>query len=266
MAVDRATQGNTGNLGSNIVQVVQPIFAGCIVYTAIDQEDVDGSSGLTPAQRAASPRDYAASDPSALTGQVPGSVVRGFGATAGELYIADDSGAMVKFLDDGALVAPVSTSLLLVGDGAVGAPSISFSNSPTTGLYRSAADTIGIAVAGALDFTIAANTFTAASGSTIATNTIAETTAAAGVTVDGCLIKDGRAALLATAAMFTSTEQTGTGAPQNIAHGFGSTPSMYWWVPSDVTAGFVVSSPSAGSTNITLTVTSGAKFYVYALK
>lgn len=209
---------------------------------------------------------YPSSDPTTLTGQTPGSIIVGIGAAEGQVAFANASGVPVVVVDDGVVVAPVTASLILAGNGTVGAPSLSFENSATTGLYRSAADTIGIAVAGALDFTIAANTFTAVSGSTIATNTIAETTAAAGVTVDGCLIKDGRAALLATAAMFTSTEQTGTGAPQNIAHGFGSTPSMFWWAPSDVTAGFVVSSPSAGSTNVTLTVTSGAKFYVYALK
>ena len=50
---------------------------------------------------------------------------------------------------------------------------------------------IDIEVNGADDFRITANTFTALSGSTIATNTIAETTAATGVTIDSLLIKDG---------------------------------------------------------------------------
>jgi hypothetical protein len=53
------------------------------------------------------------------------------------------------------------------------------------------ANTITVNVGGAADFTITANTLTALSGSTIATNTIAETTAASGVTIDGLLIKDG---------------------------------------------------------------------------
>lgn len=52
-------------------------------------------------------------------------------------------------------------------------------------------DQIDIRIAGADDFRFTANTFTAILGSTIATDTIAETTAAAGVTVDGALIKDG---------------------------------------------------------------------------
>lgn len=52
-------------------------------------------------------------------------------------------------------------------------------------------DTIDIEIAGADDFQLTANTFTALSGSTIATNTIAETTAGSGVTIDGLLVKDG---------------------------------------------------------------------------
>lgn len=50
---------------------------------------------------------------------------------------------------------------------------------------------IDIEVNGADDFTITANTLTALSGSTIKTNTIAETTAASGVTIDSVLVKDG---------------------------------------------------------------------------
>lgn len=52
-------------------------------------------------------------------------------------------------------------------------------------------DQIDFKVANADDFRMTANTFTALSGSTIATNTIAETTAASGVTVDSVLLKDG---------------------------------------------------------------------------
>jgi hypothetical protein len=51
-------------------------------------------------------------------------------------------------------------------------------------------DQIDIEINGADDFRFTANTFTALSGSTIETNTIAETTAASGVTVDGVLLKD----------------------------------------------------------------------------
>lgn len=55
-------------------------------------------------------------------------------------------------------------------------------------------DQIDFKIAAADDFRMTANTFTALSGSTIATNTIAETTAASGVTVDGLLIKDSKLA------------------------------------------------------------------------
>ena len=53
-------------------------------------------------------------------------------------------------------------------------------------------DQIDIAIAGADDFQFTANTFTALSGSTIATNTIAETTSGSGVTIDSVLIKDNK--------------------------------------------------------------------------
>lgn len=110
------------------------------------------------------------------------------------------------------------------------------------------------------------NSVTVGSAGSVVTDTISEKTAAAGVTVDNCLIKDGRAALLATAALFISTEQTGTGSSQNVAHGFGSAPSMWWVVPTDTTAGWVVSAGSSDATNVSITVTSGAKFRVYAIK
>lgn len=52
-------------------------------------------------------------------------------------------------------------------------------------------DQIDIKINNADDFKFTANTFTALSGSTIATNTISETTAASGVTIDSVLLKDG---------------------------------------------------------------------------
>lgn len=55
----------------------------------------------------------------------------------------------------------------------------------------STAGHLKIKIAGAYDFDITANLLTALSGSVIATNTIAETTAASGVTIDGVLLKDG---------------------------------------------------------------------------
>ncbi len=52
-------------------------------------------------------------------------------------------------------------------------------------------DSFDIYVAGALDFSVAANLLTAKSGSVIATDVLAETTAGAGITADSVLLKDG---------------------------------------------------------------------------
>ena len=70
-------------------------------------------------------------------------------------------------------------------------------------------DQIDIRIAGADDFKITANTLTALSGSTIATNTIAETTGASGVTIDGLLIKDSTAAFADGAVGTPSITNTG---------------------------------------------------------
>lgn len=59
-----------------------------------------------------------------------------------------------------------------------------------TAIGASVDDVINIKVGGAEDFRILANILRALSGSVIETNTINETTAASGVTIDGALIKD----------------------------------------------------------------------------
>lgn len=73
---------------------------------------------------------------------------------------------------------------------------------------------------------------------------------------------------IATASKFTSTEQTGTGGAQNIAHGLGSTPSLVWFAVSEDPAGtgFDVTPGAHDATNCVFTVTIGVKYYVYALK
>lgn len=103
--------------------------------------------------------------------------------------------------------------------------------------------------------------------SSVESDVISEKTSAAGVTVDGCLIKDGRAALLATNAMFLSTEQTGTGAPQNVAHGMGAIPTLAFAIPSDLTGGVcAIVYGTHTTTNVVVTVTSGEKFRIVAIK
>lgn len=80
-------------------------------------------------------------------------------------------------------------------------------------LDGSTAGHLKVKISGAYDFDITANTLTALSGSTIATNTIAETTAASGVTIDGALIKDGGITLAASpAAVGTDVISEVTGA------------------------------------------------------
>lgn len=107
---------------------------------------------------------------------------------------------------------------------------------------------------------------TADAGS-ITTNTIAEKTANSGVTIDGCLVKDGRAANLATAAVFQSTEQTGNGAEQDIAHGFGSVPTLAfaYFTELDGNAADIAYGAHDG-TNVKVTVTTGQKYHVFALR
>ena len=70
-------------------------------------------------------------------------------------------------------------------------------------------DTIDIRIAGADDFQFTANTLTCVSGSTLATNTISETTAASGVTIDGLLIKDSKIELADGTAALPSLSNSG---------------------------------------------------------
>lgn len=98
-------------------------------------------------------------------------------------------------------------------------------------------------------------------------DTIAESTSGSGVTVDGCLVKDGRAAALATAAMFHSTEQTGTGSEQDVAHGLGAAPSLVFAYFTELDGNAAdIADGTHDATNAKFTVTSGQKFRVVALK
>ena len=60
-----------------------------------------------------------------------------------------------------------------------------------TSITADSDDQIDIKIANADDFQFTANTFTALSGSSLATNTITETTSGCGVTIDSVLLKDG---------------------------------------------------------------------------
>jgi hypothetical protein len=65
--------------------------------------------------------------------------------------------------------------------------------------------------------------------------------------------------------MTISTEQTGTGNPQNVAHNLGYTPTKVWVTitESDGSA-FDIAEGSHDGTNCVVTVTSGVKFKVAA--
>lgn len=81
------------------------------------------------------------------------------------------------------------------------------------------------------------------------------------------------AALAATAvtaakvAFFKSTEQTGTGAEQDIAHGLGGAPGLVWWSLSEFadTLAVDVAEGAHDATNVKVTVSSGAKYFVFAV-
>lgn len=83
------------------------------------------------------------------------------------------------------------------------------------------------------------------------------------------------AALAVTAAkalVFASTEQTGTGSSQNVAHGLAATPSIVLLVATAGHDGMggagdlmpVLTEGSHDSTNVVATVSAGAKFKVFA--
>lgn len=65
--------------------------------------------------------------------------------------------------------------------------------------------------------------------------------------------------------VFKSTEQTGTGSSQNVAHGLGYTPSVVIIFPTGADGNaFTITEGTHTSTNVVLTATSGHKFKVVA--
>ena len=71
----------------------------------------------------------------------------------------------------------------------------------------------------------------------------------------------------AKAAMFVSTEQTGTGNPQNVAHGLAGTPAAVVIAVTEDPAGtgFDVAEGAHDGTNVVVTVTLNVKFKVWAM-
>ena len=88
--------------------------------------------------------------------------------------------------------AKLSGNLVTPGTLDVNGQELILDANANTSITADTDDQIDIKVAGADDFQITANTLTALSGSTIKADTIAETTGANGVAVDGLTIKDGK--------------------------------------------------------------------------
>lgn len=64
-----------------------------------------------------------------------------------------------------------------------------------------------------------------------------------------------------------SAEITANGSAQSTAHGLGSTPSLVYAIPSNLTGGpFVVTYGTHTSTNAVVTVTTGEKYRIVAFK
>lgn len=80
------------------------------------------------------------------------------------------------------------------------------------------------------------------------------------------VIGGGKATGIQAGGKFVSTEQTGTGSSQNVAHGLGATPAIVWWSLSGPSGGADTVSPGAhDATNLKFTVTNGVKFYAFAI-
>lgn len=108
-------------------------------------------------------------------------------------------------------------------------------------------------------------------GSTgFSTDAITESTSAAGVTVDGCLIKDGLVAKLSgTTGIKISAEFTGSGSEVAVAHGLTGTPTqvipIFVELPTDLAAGADWTMGTIGATTVPMTVTSGVKFRLLSI-
>lgn len=77
------------------------------------------------------------------------------------------------------------------------------------------------------------------------------------------LMSAGRASRVT--APFKSTEQTGNGSSQSIAHGLGVVPALVLVIPSNLTGGaYAVTEGTHTSTNVLVTVTTGEKYLVVA--
>lgn len=193
-----------------------------------------------------------------------------------QTWDSGSAGIKADVIAESTSAAGVTVDGMLVKDGGFTAAGTSDLNGAKlildadadTSITADTDDQIDVEISGADDFRFTANTFTALAGSTVATDTISETTSAAGVTIDGVLLKDGvNRGTLYSSNVFLSTEQTGNGGAQNVAHGLGAVPALVFVIPSDLTGGaFTVAYGAHDSTNAVATVTTGEKYRVIAFK
>jgi hypothetical protein len=97
---------------------------------------------------------------------------------------------------------------------------------------------------------------------------VVEVSGDAALAASGALTIGAGAVTKAKAKVFFSTEVTGTGSSQNVAHGLGVTPTAVLVAPTelaaDLAAGYDCAEGTHTSTNVVLTITSGAKVKVLA--
>jgi hypothetical protein len=75
------------------------------------------------------------------------------------------------------------------------------------------------------------------------------------------------ASVLSSGSVFQSDEITGNGSAQSTAHGLGTTPSLVFAIPTNLTGGpYVVTYGTHTSTNAIVTVTNGEKYRIVAFK
>ena len=99
-----------------------------------------------------------------------------------------------------------------------------------TSLTADTDDQIDVRISGADDFRFVANIFRALSGSTLETDTINETTAASGVTIDGLNIKDSK--LVTADSVVTANYTDGSILPEHLVSGNGTSWADQAWVPT----------------------------------
>lgn len=129
-------------------------------------------------------------------------------ATSGAGVTVDDT-----LIKDGGFV--------LAGTGDLNGNELLLDAAGDTSITADTHNQIDIKIATADDFKFTANTFTALSGSAIATDTITETTTDAGVTIDSVLLKDGALGTVKTNMIQKSADFTASAAESGCTYEIG---------------------------------------------